>query len=117
MNNACCADSNQSASPCSSDPSASAGTCSATCSLTYVPFYERCHSLLNVLGDVYGTDQRRDGNASAFVDFDATCLARHAMPSRAEQQKGSPSPGPCIVFPPHLKCTTLPSTQTTAQLY
>ena len=42
--------------------------------MTYVPFYDKCKTLLNVLGDVHGRDTHRDGNASEFAAVYNECL-------------------------------------------
>ena len=48
--------------------------CDATCAVTYVPFYDKCKTLLNVLGDVHGRDTHRDGNASEFAAVYNECV-------------------------------------------
>ena len=44
--------------------------------MAYVPFYDACKKVLDVLGDVHGQDTRRDGNASEFAAVYNQCLVR-----------------------------------------
>ena len=50
--------------------------CDAICAVAYVPFYDACKKVLDVLGDVHGQDTRRDGNASEFAAVYNQCLVR-----------------------------------------